>query len=175
MNFRQINNGKTNALDTTHVGGSAIAPGPMDKDLIDAFFIVLRTKLRNVPVIHNEYVVGQSNSFFTIPDNPSELKFDDNGMAAAQKGALPIFIFAVLKYRDDLIPKEKSIYTEKCVYLLASVVHFCETGIIKVYSKLDFLQRYAIQFQCRKQARNHVAGNDPRLSFIVTEASVSAL
>lgn len=128
MNFRQINNGKTNALDTTHVGGSAIAPGPMDKDLIDAFFIVLRTKLRNVPVIHNEYVVGQSNSFFTIPDNPSGLQFDDNGMAAAQKGALPIFIFAVLKYRDDLIPKEKSIYTEKCVYLLASVVHFCETG-----------------------------------------------
>ena len=94
-------------------------------------------------------------------------------MAAAQRGVANL-IFAVLKYRDDLIPKEKSIYTEKCVYC-SQCRSLCETGHNQSYMQTNFLQRYAIQFQAASTARNHVAGNVPRLSFIVTEASVSAL
>jgi len=133
MNYHEINNGTAMAFETGHVAYTSTATGLIDPDLINAMFITLRSKIRPVRFPRDEMTVGQNDQFFSIPDTPNGLQFDENTFPAAQKGSLLVYIFLIMKYRDDVIPPTKSIYTERCLYMVGAVAHNCESGHNRSY------------------------------------------
>jgi hypothetical protein len=123
MNIYLGDNGKSDALRWGFEGYGLAGPIP-DKELADAFFIVLRTKVkasRTEQTIH----VGQNDQFISIPNVPPFFQWDDNTIQNYKDGKLLVSIFLVMAYSDDKIPAAKTIYTEKCVYVVQDVVHNC--------------------------------------------------
>ncbi|HUZ30935.1 MAG TPA: hypothetical protein VMV19_02325 [Xanthobacteraceae bacterium] len=68
-NVYLANNGKSTAL-RWGFQGYAVAGALLEKDLVDAFFIVLRTKAKAAPLVDAEFQVGQSNIFISVPNIP---------------------------------------------------------------------------------------------------------
>lgn len=137
MNFRIANGGKSTALNSYRWYLVTLAPGNLDPDLIDAYFIMARAKLKKTPSIGtNEMHPGSSDQFFSVPDTPNGLLFgSDDNYQAAKNGTLPMvaFMFVLQRYRDQTLPVDRFIYTERCVYVAAAVVHSCEQGHNRSY------------------------------------------
>jgi hypothetical protein len=134
MNFTITNVGKSTALRATHIGLAMFVTGNLDPDTIDAYFILLKLKSKKIIGTNSEFPVGPTGQFFSIPDTTPGLQFgSDENWQAAKDGKFPIQVFVLKRYRDSSLPTGKFIYTERCVYLVAPVVHNCEQGYNRSY------------------------------------------
>jgi hypothetical protein len=128
FNVIYANDGKRNATSPMHNGLVTSALIRMDDVFIDAFFYALRKGLHTVEPTQSEYYAGESDKFFSVPDTPGGIVFDDNTLAAYKGGSLFVYLFVGMKYTDDTISSSRAIYTEYCRYLLAGALHDCESG-----------------------------------------------
>lgn len=125
-NLFLANNGKSPA-SRWGFQGYAVAGALLDKDLIDAFFIVLKTKAKAAPLTDAEFQVGQSDIFISVPNIPPFIQWDDITLQAYRDGKVPVFSFIVFMYSDVHTPTGKHIYGEKCVLTIQDVIHTCAT------------------------------------------------
>jgi hypothetical protein len=125
-NILLANNGNEQVLQW-RFQGYAITGGLNDKDLVDAFFITLRTKINEQPPSELEMQIGQADQYISVPNLPPLIQWDDNSIQDYKDGKLPVFIFLVLQYTDNIIPVGKHIYSEKCAILTQDVLHNCPT------------------------------------------------
>lgn len=129
MNFELNNAGKNTAMQEVRYGLATGAPGTLDPDLIDAYFVMAKAKLKKAPPGDNEYPPGPTGQFFSIPGIAPGLQFvTDENYEAAKIGKLLIYALVVERYRDTSLDSGKFIYTERCIYLAGAVVHNCEHG-----------------------------------------------
>ncbi len=127
VNIGLANNGKKTIREWTYDGSTATgAPGLLDRDLVDAIYIVLHRKVDSRVKSKMELTAGQNDQFITIPNAPPFVQLDDNTLQAYKNGALAVYILLLVQYKDDLTPSNKHLYTEKCAFVTQSVVHNCD-------------------------------------------------
>lgn len=124
MNAYLANDGKAIA-EHWAFQGLALTGALNDKDMVDAFFIMLRTKLKETKANEEEMQIGQDNQFISVPNIPPFVQWDDSSIQSYKSGNLPVFIFLVLQYTDNTIKLGKHIYGEKCIYIVQDVIHSC--------------------------------------------------
>ena len=129
------NNGKSNAIGMTHNDARYIieATLALDPDVIDATFIVLKNKLKSLKLNDSEINIGQADRYFSVPYNMPQELIDDQSYEKTKSGAQKAYFLFMMRYKDNTLSANKSIYTEKCVYTVGQVVHNCEVGHDKTY------------------------------------------
>jgi hypothetical protein len=129
------NNGKSTVRQWGFSGTAA--HGVADPDLIDALFIVFKTKMRAAKPSMSEINPGQSDTFISIPNVAPLLQLDDTLITNYRNGAVAIYTFLLLRYKDDTLQAGKFIYGEKCIYVVKDIVHFCDNGHNRNYISVD--------------------------------------
>jgi hypothetical protein len=137
MNFRIINGGKNAARQHFHFGLGMATPAPVDRDLIDALFNMLRNKFKKggLEIPNSEVFPGEADQFFSVPDIIPGMQFGtDENYQAAKGGRILIYTFVLFRYRDPTLPENKFLYTERCVYLgNERSIHQCDNGHNRSY------------------------------------------
>jgi hypothetical protein len=134
MNFDLNNVGKNTALQMIRYGLANAIPGNVDPDLLDAYFLMAKAKLKNASSVDNEFPPGPTGQFFSVPDIAPGLQFGtDENYQAAKNAKILIYVLVVERYRDESLDTGKFIYTERCIYVVGPVIHNCERGHNRSY------------------------------------------
>lgn len=124
LNIFLGNNGKGTISQWTFDG--SVATGGLDKDLTDALFSVLKTKIKVQLFTEQEIHPGANDMFISMPFKQPYVLLDDASLQAYKNGALAIYTFLLMRYKDNVVPVGKYIYSERCVFLLQDVIHNCD-------------------------------------------------
>lgn len=130
VNAYTINRGKSAAVNMVHVGGVAIGSS-IDQTMIEALYPSLRAQLKLVPATASASSIrpGQDTTWFSVfgPPRTAELS------KAVDDGAQFMFIFNIMRYRDEHLAAGKFIYTESCVIFVKEIAHICDAGHNRTY------------------------------------------
>lgn len=134
LNIYIVNHGKSAAISMQHLGSIATSPGMLGSPDVDAMFAMLQAQLRAAPIIGNsEIEPGDDRAWFTVPPVLPGITFDDAGLQAVSDGKQLIYLFNVMRYRDNSLAPGKFIYTETCAYFAGPTLHNCEAGHNRSY------------------------------------------
>jgi hypothetical protein len=126
-----VNRGKSTANNLRHIGSIGVPGGIADSNFTNLMFSLLKIQLKQSTqkgMGSLDIQPGQSGVWFSIFSAQQE----DSAIKSLDDSK-PLFIFNLMKYRDNIIDSNKAIYTETCVYILKSVTHLCESGHNRAY------------------------------------------
>jgi hypothetical protein len=130
VNAYTINRGKSAATNMVHVG-SVVIGSSVDQTIIEALYPSLRAQLKLIPVTASASSIrpGQDTTWFSIfgPPRTDELS------KAFNDGTQFMFVFNIMRYRDEHLAAGKFIYTESCLIFVKEVAHICDSGHNRTY------------------------------------------
>jgi hypothetical protein len=127
MNIYLANNGESDALRWGFEGFGLAGVVP-DKNYANALFRKLDYSVQGVstePVMHAGQFDRSVSMLVSIPGVPPVPQWDDATIHSYKDGKFPVSILMVLAYSDDKIPAKKTIYTERCIYLVHDAIYNC--------------------------------------------------
>jgi hypothetical protein len=131
VNMQIVNSGKATALGMQHLGVVAYADGTVDPFTIGSQFDSLKTQFKFIPfaAAAAEIRPGANNIWFTVFGPPVKDEITKN----LDAGKAFLYVFNIMRYRDDKIGSNQFIYSEHCTYFVKQVTHFCESGHNRTY------------------------------------------
>jgi hypothetical protein len=97
---------------------------------LKSMFYLLRAQIGvSGPAPKSDIHPGQADVYYTIIGP----QVDDKVKNAIDQGNNLLYALDMRRYRDNVVPPNKFIYTESCIYFLRSAIHLCESGHNKSY------------------------------------------